>query len=209
MSVATSSFRSNPLALFAKSRAMRGTVLIASFVAAMQLLLSASEFGVPYRLDVYVAGLPLVALLWGLVVFALTTGTAPEVEAATLGRRLTTLRLIWSSGLLVVVTAASWLFAMLSGTVDGTVAARNSAASAGLVLIAVSVLGSELAWVPPVVLVALLYFGGVDDFQQPRPWALWMHPASHPLAAVASAVLAVAGLVLYVKRDDAHKKRSI
>lgn len=197
-----------PIVLFARSRAVRGWGILLGLVVLLQFVLSTSSFEVPYRLDVHVAGLPLAALLWGLVVAALSAGSAAEVEEAALRRRLRRLRLFWSGGLVGAATLASWSVAEAAGVVDGAVAARNAAAGAALALIAVVLLGSELAWLPPVVLIACFYFAGVDDTEQPRAWAIWMLPSADVPATVVTAALVVTGVTAYVLRDDARPRMS-
>ena len=142
-----------------------------------------------------VASGPVVPL--ALVVAAVPTLVQPFGESEVLfARKLVWLRachLLWFGALIAVLWLAihfTWDDQVLGRQVIG-----NTALLVGLLLLSSGVT-RELAWLPPMLLVAITYARGMNyDLGRPRRWALLLKPLDDTSVAISVGALVVGALI--------------
>jgi hypothetical protein len=125
----------------------------------------------------------------------LSTGTPFGEMEAVFVRRLRRLRAAHLAALCALGAISALAYAAWHGA-GGPLGqfVRNTAVLLGVLLMAVVVLGSDLAWVAPVGLAFATYGFGVDA-SRPRAWAVLLHDATPTGVLGACVLLAVAGLL--------------
>ncbi|WP_347352117.1 hypothetical protein [Intrasporangium sp.] len=125
-------------------------------------------------------------------------------------RRVTRVRLVWALLLTVGLAAAVAVVVLgsqvlLPGADDAgssaLSAARNAAAFFSLGLLTAVLLGGDLGWTVPVLLVTALLFFGRDPDQVVREWALLLRPGDDAAAGLIVVLLVVLSAAAYSRRD--------
>jgi hypothetical protein len=199
------------LVLFARSRcsprACLGVALGLLVVAALQ----GHSFVTPVvPWDVVVVTTPLLPAVVAVLALRLCPSTTAGLEDVLAPRRAALLRLQWAVVLTVALAAGCavmmWIAqAVLVGDADTAssplAAARNTAAFFALGLLTSVVLGGDLGWTTPVLLVtALVFFGRTPD-QVVRGWALLLRPAGDLVSLFVVVVLIALACVAYRQHD--------
>ena len=180
--------------------ALRSAVLVLVATAAM-VLVAAREVGLPGFRQTSDYTVPVAQLLP--VLSAVVIGTtlwSPVADWESLAsRRLWPYRLTVQIGFaLLACTGAVALAA--AAQLPITLLARNTLAYLGLTWVASLAVGAGLSWVAPTGVLGMLIFLGVGADNTPAWWALPLMPAGNLPAAMGTAVLTIAGLVVVALR---------
>lgn len=199
------------LLLFARSRCSPRSCLSVAFGLLVVGTLQGRSFVTPVvPWDVVVVTTPLLPAVVAVLALRLCPNTTAGLEDVLAPRRAARVRLLWALALtvaLAVVCAVVLVIAqaVLVGDADPASspmsAARNAAAFFALGLLTSVLLGGDLGWTTPVLLVtALVFFGRTPD-QVVRGWALLLRPAGDLLSLVLVIVLVALGCMAYRQHD--------
>lgn len=140
----------------------------------------------------------------------LCPNTTAGLDALLAPQRVAQVRLLWSLTLTLALAAGCALVlalaqAVVAGAVDPAstplAAARNAAAFFAVGLLTSVVLGGDLGWTTPVLLITALVFFGRDPDQVVRGWALLLRPVSDPVSLLAVVILVVIACMSYRQLD--------
>lgn len=196
-------------ALFARSRLDKRVAVTFLVACCAELALSGRSFDVP------VVPWEVIAITWPLVpvapaIVALRPLDTPLafLELATGDPcRAALSRLWWCLTCVVAVGGSQSLIFLAADAVGGaptsgmSVGIRNALGYWALGLISGWLLGVELCWVAPTLLVTSLVFFGRNADQLPRGWALLLRDSGSGPAWAVTASLAIVASALHVGRD--------
>ncbi|MEY2756070.1 MAG: hypothetical protein RJB65_2428 [Actinomycetota bacterium] len=140
--------------------------------------------------------------LWATILGPMVTRPSPELEWFP-SRRLRRLRASWGATLIGAVSIGLECISQIR-TIDAVgLQIRNGLFFAGLALLASSVLGARLVWVPTVLAGAILFtLGHRFDDGRPQRWAFTNVPSTMTWTWWVAIATAIAGLTAYTVFDS-------
>lgn len=112
-------------------------------------------------------------------------------------------RLGWAAAVIGISTAVGAFAGWLNAPAWTGAMARNGAGFAGLMLLSAVLLGSRLAWIPPLALLLAVLLGGRDvETASALAWALPLAPATSVPALACTVVIVSLGLFSYARWDS-------
>ena len=196
------------LVWFGRTRLTPSTVTAMLIALMVTTLLQGRTFVAPIvPWDVTVLTSPLLPVTLAVVALRACEPRLYELEQTVGHRRVSAARFAWGTTLLLGLSLACVGSAAVANAAPLGVDASPSslglsfASFFSLGLVGSLLLGYDLGWVPPCVLVTALVFFGRDQDQVPRAWAWVLHDASSPSPWLTTGALAVAALVYYWRSD--------
>lgn len=192
--------RRSPLVSFLVSRVEPAGVIGVAIILVAVVLLATARVRTPFHpLSPVVGGLEVISLAAGIPISMMVLPASKTLEAGI--RRVTILRYIWSTTLILGTMLLVGVGALAGGAVDPLVAVRNSVVSAGLVLVSATLVGARLAWMPSLGLTLAVFRYGMELEGVRYAWALPLAPGTEPVPWLLGVAVAVAGIVSYGRWD--------
>lgn len=186
----------SPVVSFLVSRVEPAGIVAAGIVPMAIMLFATARLRTPFHLhSPLVGGLEVISLLAGIPIALMVLPASKTMEAGI--RRVTVLRSLWATALILGTVLLVALAAIAGGAVDPLVAVRNSIVSSGLALLFAALAGARLAWMPSLALTLAVFRYGMEFEGSRYAWALPLALSTEPVSWMLAGVLATTGIVSY------------
>lgn len=204
------------LVLFGRTRLAPSTGCALLVALVVTTLLQGRTFVAPIiPWDVTVLTSPLLPVVVAVVALRACEPVLHDLEVTAERRRTTVARLAWGFTLVTALAGLCAVSALVANDlplgvdVPPEILALSFVSFFSVGLLGAQLLGADLGWIGPCLLVVALVFFGRDADQQPRAWAWVLHDTSAFSTWSVPAGLAAAALVYYWRVDTVGTLRAL